>query len=42
VELPSEPVCCGLTWISTGQLATGKKILKKTVDTLAPHVRAGA
>ena len=41
VELPSEPVCCGLTWISTGQLATGKKILKKTVDTLAPHVRAG-
>jgi FAD/FMN-containing dehydrogenase/Fe-S oxidoreductase len=42
VELPSEPVCCGLTWISTGQLATGKKILKKTVDTLAPHVRAGS
>ena len=41
VELPAEPLCCGLTWISTGQLATGKKILKKAVDTLAPHVRAG-
>jgi len=41
VELPGEPVCCGLTWISTGQLATGKKILKKTVETLAPHVRSG-
>jgi Fe-S oxidoreductase len=41
VELPSEPVCCGLTWISTGQLATGKKILKKTVGTLAEQVRNG-
>ncbi len=29
VELPSQPLCCGLTWISTGQLATGKKILKR-------------
>ena len=33
VELPAEPVCCGLTWISTGQLATGKKILPATVET---------
>jgi Fe-S oxidoreductase len=41
VELPAEPLCCGLTWISTGQLATGKKILKKTVDALAAHVRSG-
>ena len=41
VELPAQPLCCGLTWISTGQLAAGKKILKKTVDALAPHVRAG-
>jgi hypothetical protein len=32
------PVCCGLTWISTGQLAIGKKILEKTVAALAPHV----
>jgi FAD/FMN-containing dehydrogenase/Fe-S oxidoreductase len=41
VELPAEPVCCGLTWISTGQLATAKKILSKTVQALAPHVRNG-
>ena len=41
VRLPAEPLCCGLTWISTGQLATGKKILKKTVDALAEHVRSG-
>jgi FAD/FMN-containing dehydrogenase/Fe-S oxidoreductase len=41
VRLPSEPLCCGLTWISTGQLATGKKILSKTVAALAEHVRSG-
>jgi FAD/FMN-containing dehydrogenase/Fe-S oxidoreductase len=41
VEIPSEPVCCGLTWISTGQLATGKRILSRTVEALAPHVRNG-
>jgi FAD/FMN-containing dehydrogenase/Fe-S oxidoreductase len=41
VSIPDQPVCCGLTWISTGQLATGKRILQKTVAALAPHVRAG-
>ncbi|HVT66431.1 MAG TPA: FAD-binding and (Fe-S)-binding domain-containing protein, partial [Trebonia sp.] len=41
VELPQEKLCCGLTWISTGQLATGKKILRKTVGALAEHVRNG-
>lgn len=41
VSIPEEPVCCGLTWISTGQVATGKRILQKTVAALAPHVRAG-
>ncbi|MBO0775881.1 MAG: FAD-binding oxidoreductase, partial [Actinobacteria bacterium] len=41
VEVPTGPVCCGLTWISTGQLATGKGMLKRAVAALAPHVRAG-
>jgi FAD/FMN-containing dehydrogenase/Fe-S oxidoreductase len=41
VVLPAEPVCCGLTWISTGQLATGKRMLSRAVKTLAPHVRQG-
>jgi FAD/FMN-containing dehydrogenase/Fe-S oxidoreductase len=41
VRIPDEPACCGLTLISTGQLAAGKKVLKKAVDTLAPHVRDG-
>ncbi|HEX3489150.1 MAG TPA: FAD-binding and (Fe-S)-binding domain-containing protein [Streptosporangiaceae bacterium] len=41
VEIPAEPLCCGLTWISTGQLATGKRHLARTVASLAAHVRAG-
>ncbi|MGI9157820.1 MAG: FAD-binding and (Fe-S)-binding domain-containing protein [Marmoricola sp.] len=41
VEIPTEPLCCGLTWISTGQLGTAKKVLRRTIDALAPHVRAG-
>ena len=40
-RLPAEPLCCGLTWISTGQLATGKRILRRTVAALAEHVRGG-
>jgi FAD/FMN-containing dehydrogenase/Fe-S oxidoreductase len=41
VTLPPEPLCCGLTWISTGQLAVGKRVLRRTVDRLAPHLRGG-
>ncbi|HEY7487278.1 MAG TPA: FAD-linked oxidase C-terminal domain-containing protein [Streptosporangiaceae bacterium] len=41
VELPAQPVCCGLTWISTGQLATAKRILTRTVAQLADHIRSG-
>ncbi|WP_287932636.1 FAD-binding and (Fe-S)-binding domain-containing protein [Arthrobacter sp.] len=41
VVVPPDPVCCGLTWISTGQLDVAKKVLRRTVDVLAPHLRAG-
>ncbi len=41
VSMPESPQCCGLTWISTGQLATGKKILTRTVRALAPHLQDG-
>jgi Fe-S oxidoreductase len=40
-RLPSGPVCCGLTWITTGQLDAAKKILARTVAALAPDARAG-
>lgn len=41
VRLPSEPVCCGLTWISTGQLGIAKRILARTARQLADHVASG-
>ncbi len=41
VTIPTDPICCGLTWISTGQLDTAKKVLRRTVAQLADHVRAG-
>ncbi|MFU8871787.1 FAD-binding and (Fe-S)-binding domain-containing protein [Micromonospora sp. SL4-19] len=41
VRVPDQPVCCGLTWISTGQLGIAKRVLQRTVDVLRPHLRAG-
>ncbi|MFJ7280207.1 FAD-binding and (Fe-S)-binding domain-containing protein [Kitasatospora sp. NPDC098663] len=41
VAVPDGPVCCGLTWISTGQLATARRILKRTTRTLRPWLEAG-
>ncbi len=41
VTIPSAALCCGLTWISTGQLGTAKKVLRRTVARLAEHVRSG-
>ena len=35
------PLCCGLTWISTGQLTTAKRVLGRTVSTLARRLQAG-
>lgn len=41
VVLPDRPVCCGLTWISTGQLDVAKRVLSRTVRILADHARSG-
>ncbi|TDB86536.1 (Fe-S)-binding protein, partial [Micromonospora fluostatini] len=41
VRVPDAPVCCGLTWISTGQLGVAKRVLRRTVDVLRPYLRAG-
>jgi FAD/FMN-containing dehydrogenase/Fe-S oxidoreductase len=41
VRIPTEPVCCGLTWISTGQLDTAKKKLRQAVEVLADHLHSG-
>jgi Fe-S oxidoreductase len=41
VEVPRRTVCCGLTWISTGQLATAKRVLRRTLRHLRPALRSG-
>lgn len=41
VRLPSEQVCCGLTWITTGQLDGARARLAKLLDVLAPIAAAG-
>jgi Fe-S oxidoreductase len=33
--------CCGLTWISTGQLDGARRQLRTSLDVLHPHVAAG-
>ncbi|GAB3199885.1 FAD-binding and (Fe-S)-binding domain-containing protein [Geodermatophilus arenarius] len=41
VQVPGDDTCCGLTWITTGQLDTAKRILGDTVRRLAPLADAG-
>ncbi len=40
IEIPRRTVCCGLTWISTGQLATAKRVLRRTLRQLEPQLRS--
>jgi len=41
VELPERPLCCGLTWISTGQLPIAKRVLARTVHALDAAASSG-
>jgi Fe-S oxidoreductase len=41
VQVPQRTVCCGLTWISTGQLEVAQHVLRRTLDVLAPALRSG-
>jgi FAD/FMN-containing dehydrogenase/Fe-S oxidoreductase len=41
VELPRARVCCGLTWVSTGQLGMARRVMAHTVRALAEPVAAG-
>jgi Fe-S oxidoreductase len=35
VRLPEGPVCCGLTWVSTGQLTTARRVLRRSLKRVA-------
>ncbi|CAL9445062.1 putative protein [Streptomyces sp. enrichment culture] len=37
----ADRVCCGLTWISTGQLDGARRVLRRTLDRLEPVLEAG-
>jgi len=41
VQVTGEPVCCGLTWISTGQLDGARRQLRRSLRALGPALRAG-
>jgi Fe-S oxidoreductase len=41
VQVPGDDTCCGLTWITTGQLDAARRILGRTVAALAPLADAG-
>jgi len=41
VRITSEPVCCGLTWISTGQLDGARRQLRRSLDALDAAIAAG-
>ncbi|WP_308126512.1 FAD-binding and (Fe-S)-binding domain-containing protein [Rhodococcoides corynebacterioides] len=40
-RITARPVCCGLTWITTGQLDAARRILRRTVTRLADTADAG-
>jgi Fe-S oxidoreductase len=37
----ADDACCGLTWITTGQLDQARAIMERTVRTLTPYVESG-
>ncbi len=41
VIIPSAAACCGLTWISTGQLDGARRRLRRLLDVLGPYADAG-
>ncbi|WP_374928645.1 FAD-binding and (Fe-S)-binding domain-containing protein [Kytococcus sedentarius] len=41
VELLPRQTCCGLTWITTGQLDAARRMVDATVQQLLPYVQAG-
>ncbi len=40
--VPEASACCGLTWITTGQLDGARRRLRRTLDVLGPWAAAGA
>ncbi|MDQ6648770.1 MAG: 4Fe-4S dicluster domain-containing protein, partial [Actinomycetota bacterium] len=41
VRVPARAVCCGLTWLSTGQLDGARRQLRRSLETITPELDAG-
>ncbi len=41
VLVPSGSVCCGLTWMSTGQLNAARRIARRSLDAIHPYAKRG-
>jgi Fe-S oxidoreductase len=41
VVVPGDAACCGLTWITTGQLIAARRRLVRLLDVFEPYVRQG-
>ncbi|MGY4917435.1 FAD-binding and (Fe-S)-binding domain-containing protein [Streptomyces sp. 900116325] len=41
VILPTDRLCCGLTWLTTGQLDIAKKVLERTLKAVDPYLVQG-
>ena len=41
VAVPPKQVCCGLTYVSTGQLDQARSVMRRTLDRIAPALDAG-
>ncbi|WP_245822836.1 FAD-binding and (Fe-S)-binding domain-containing protein [Brachybacterium avium] len=41
VTIPDASVCCGLTWVSTGQLSVAERVFRHTLAVLRPWLEAG-
>ncbi|WP_055484451.1 FAD-binding and (Fe-S)-binding domain-containing protein [Streptomyces sp. WMMB 322] len=41
VSVPDKQVCCGLTYVSTGQLDQARAVMRRTLDRIEPALDAG-
>ncbi|WP_079131978.1 FAD-binding and (Fe-S)-binding domain-containing protein [Streptomyces nanshensis] len=41
VSVPEKQVCCGLTYVSTGQLDQARAVMRRTLDRIQPALDAG-
>ena len=41
VEVPARPVCCGLTYLATGQLPAARRVLRRSLAVMQPYLDGG-